>query len=122
MIRIGERRPLQRVTQGEQHAFLAPRVHDRWLIKDRGLADYDVLGEDISQAAVVPDGERDLVRVRGIVMVRGARPAPRGAVPEIPLLTRDRAIRIAAGAGEAAVQPVAVWSEIGRGRLVGRRA
>src|SRR5207245_10623000 len=96
--------------------------HGRRLIKDRGLGDYDVLGDDIGRAAVVGDGERDPVRVRGSVMVRGARPAPRGAVPEVPLLTCDRAIRIAAGAGEAAVQPVAVWSEIGRGRLVRRRA
>src|SRR6267154_1189952 len=94
--------------------------HDGWLIEGRKLGDYDVLGENIGRTAVVPDGERDRVRAGGVVMVRGNRPAPRGVVAEVPLLACDCAVRIAAGAGEAAVQLVAGRRERRRGRLVRR--
>src|SRR3989454_6780413 len=121
MVRIAERRPLQREShRTDQDVLVTPGGHDGWLIKGRRLGDYDVFRQRIGRAAVVRDGERDRVRTADGVVVRGTRAAPSRAVPEVPLLARDRAIRIATGACKGAVQRVAARGERGRGRLVRR--
>src|SRR2546426_8829112 len=106
VVRIGERRPVQREEETYHDAFVRPRGHDG------RLSDYDVVGDGSGRAAVVRDREGDRVRAGGGVMVRWACPAPRGAVPEGPLLARDRAVRIAARAREGAVQLAAVLREL----------
>src|SRR5207248_11262279 len=82
--------------------------------------DGDVVRRGAGRALIVGDGERDGVGPRRGVGVRGVLRRRRRAVAEGPLPAGERAVGVASGAGEAAVESGAARREPGGGRQVWR--
>src|SRR5205823_8125982 len=77
----------------------------------------DSLRRGAGRALIVRDGERHSVRPRRGVGVRGVLRRRRRAVAEGPLPAGERAVGVAAGAGEAAREIAAPRRVAGGGRL-----
>src|SRR5437899_2924853 len=113
---IAERRVLQREERTDQHRLLAPGGHARRLILRR--ADGHGVRHGRRRPLVVHHRQGDRVAAGCRVHVRGILVRGRPAVAERPAVGDDRAVRVAARAGEAAHEQRAARGEIGRRRLV----